>query len=285
MSQIIKRKSDFIFYTVTFVFLVALLVIVLFPIFYALIGSFKSNREILAGTNFFPEKLSLDNYIQAWTIADFKKYTFNSVYYSFFVVAASLITSSMGGYVFSRGNFPGKKVLFGIFSSTMFITLGSISIYPTLQIAKLLHINNSLWGVILVHCFGINITNIYLVRGFVNSLPKELDESAKLDGCGFFRIFWQIILPLLKPVIATIGILSFKGAWNEYLLPMVFTMGNPDQAPLPVGLVALKGSSEAAAAWNLILAGAMISIVPMMIVYLCFNKYFVKGMTTGAVKG
>lgn len=204
---------------------------------------------------------------------------------TFCIVVITLTTSSMGGYVFSRGKFPGKKIIFTAFTGTMFVSLGSIGIYPLLQIAKFFHINNTLWGVIIISVFGVNITNMYLVRGFVDSLPIELDESAKIDGCNFFQLFLWIILPLLKPIMATIGILTFKGAWNNYLLPMIFTMANPRQAPLIVGIVALKRTSEAATAWNLMLAGTMISVIPMLIVYLILNKYFVRGLVSGAVKG
>lgn len=269
-----------------FALLSAILLIILMPLIYVFFGSFKTTQEILTGNgSLFPKQFIFDNYVQAWKMADFKTYTWNSVYYAFFVVIANIITSTMGGYVFARGDFPGKKLVFGILTSTMFICLGTISIYPTLQIAKAMHISNSLWGVIIVRVFGINVSYMYITRGFVNSIPKELDESAKIDGCGFFQNYVRIIFPLLKPAIASIGILSFRSAWNDYLLPMVFTMANTKNATISVGLVALKGQSDAAASWNLILAGAMISIVPIIIVYLLFNRYFTSGITTGAVKG
>lgn len=269
-----------------FVLLSMILGIILLPLIYVFFGSFKTTQEILTGKGrLLPETFIFDNYVQAWEMADFKTYTWNSVYYAFFVVVANIITSTMGGYVFARGNFPGKKLVFSILTSTMFICLGTISIYPTLQIAKAIHISNSLWGVIIVRIFGINVSYMYITRGFVNSIPKELDESAKMDGCGFFQNYVRIIFPLLKPAIASIGILSFRSAWNDYLLPMVFTMANTKNATISVGLVALKGQSDAAASWNLILAGAMISIVPIILVYLIFNRYFTSGITSGAVKG
>lgn len=269
-----------------FVLLSMILGIILLPLIYVFFGSFKTTQEILTGKGrLLPETFIFDNYVQAWEMADFKTYTWNSVYYAFFVVVANIITSTMGGYVFARGNFPGKKLVFSILTSTMFICLGTISIYPTLQIAKAIHISNSLWGVIIVRIFGINVSYMYITRGFVNSIPKELDESAKMDGCGFFQNYVRIIFPLLKPAVASIGILSFRSAWNDYLLPMVFTMANTKNATISVGLVALKGQSDAAASWNLILAGAMISIVPIILVYLIFNRYFTSGITSGAVKG
>ena len=279
-----KKKFD-ISVIPMYAFLLAVLFLVIFPVIFEFVNSFKSNMEILAGMNFWPEKLSFDNYIQAWTVANFAKYTWNSVYYCFFNVSMALFFSAVNGYVFARAEFPGKNVIFGIKTGMMFVTLGSSSMYPTLQILKALHLNTSLWGLIIMHFFGSSITNIFLVRSFIFSLPKEMDEAAEIDGCTFIGIFFRIIFPLLKPVMATIGIISFQSSWNDYLMPMIVTLANPEQRTLPVGLKALAGSSDAAAAWNLVMAGAVISSLPMMIIYLFLNKYFVKGMTAGAVKG
>ena len=269
-----------------YVMITSLLCIIAIPLLYTFFGSFKTTKEILTGNGgLLPQSFRFDNYVEAWKLADFATYTWNSVYYSIIIVIGNIITSTMGGYVFARAHFKGKKAVFAILTATMFVSLGSIGIYPTLNIAKFLHINKSLLGVIIINIFGVHITNVYIVRGFVESLPKELDEAAKIDGCGFFGIFVRIIFPLLKPAIATIAIMGFRNAWNDYLLPMVFTMANPKNATLPVGLVALKGQSDAATAWNLILAGAVISILPIVIVYVSFNKYFMNGVAAGAVKG
>jgi ABC-type glycerol-3-phosphate transport system permease component len=120
---------------------------------------------------------------------------------------------------------------------------------------------------------------------YMSSIPYEIDEAAKIDGCGFFRIYWNIIFPLLKPLVATVGLLSFRAAWNDYMLPMIFTLANPQKSPLIVGVVSLRNSGEAASSWNLMLAGTTIAIVPMLIVYLFLNRYFIEGLTSGAVKG
>lgn len=266
-------------------FLIILFVSVIYPFIYALLASFKSTGEILTASSIFPEKVLWKNYSDAWTIAKFSSYTWNSVWYSAISVISALLTSAVGGYVFQRGDFRGKKVIFAVFSSLMFITLGSASMYPQLEILRLLGISGTLWGVIIMHFFGVNITNIYLVKSYLESIPKELDEAAKIDGCNFTQIMFKIIFPIIKPVMATVGIISFGLAWNDYLWPMIVTLSNPAQRTLSVGMIALKGDANAAASWNLILAGAMISAIPMTIVYLIFNQYFIKGMAAGAVKG
>ena len=279
-------KRRFLLRSLVYLFISILFIITVFPIIYSLLASFKTNSEIVAnGAQILPEKFMIENYINAWNKADFKSYTFNSIYMTVFVVIGTLILSSMGGYVFARATFKGKKIIFALFTSTMFISMGSITIYPLIQIAKLLHINSSLIGVIIIKIFGLNMVNTFLVKGFVEGLPREIEEAAIIDGCDFFKIFTKITLPLIVPILATIAIITFKDTWNDYLLPMVFTMGNLKQAPLVVGIVALKGTGEGATNWNLMLAGTAISLVPMIILYLGLNKFFVAGMVNGAVKG
>ena len=278
-------KGELITKVIMYAFLIVLFCIVIYPFAYALFASFKTQREVMVSSEMLPEKFQISNYIYAWNASNFSLYTWNSIWYSGLNVIISVVTSAMAGYVFSRGKFRGKKFIFAMFTSLMFVTLGTSSLYPQLQILKALHLNTSLWGLVVKHVFAVPITNIFLVRGFVDSLPKELDEAAAIDGCGFTSTFFRILLPLLKPILATVGIFSFTSSWNDYLLPMIVTLNNPLQRTLPVGMIALKGSSEAATAWNLILAGSMISAIPMIIVFLIFNKYFIKGLTAGAVKG
>lgn len=270
---------------IKYIFLISLFALVVYPFIYALICSFKTTQEILTGTNFWPKVFQLENYSKAWVTANFSKYTFNSAWYSVVSVVSALFTSAAGGYVFERGEFKGKKVVFALFTSLMFVTLGTANMYPQLEILQLLHLNTNLWGIVVMHFFGVNITNIYLVKSYLASIPRELDEAAEIDGCSFIKIFFSIILPVLKPVMATVGIFAFGTAWNDYLWPMIVTLSNPAQRTLSVGMIALKGDANAAASWNLILAGAMISAIPMTIVYLIFNKYFIKGVAAGAVKG
>lgn len=269
-----------------YIFLIFVTLITLLPVIYAFFGSFKNNQELLtSGANLIPKKFVFNNYVQAWNLADFKTYTWNSIYLTFFSVIGVVFTSSMGGYVFARGEFPGKKLLFVLFTGTMFISLGTITLYPKLEIARALHINKSLLGIIIMNVFAVGPTNLFLVRSFVESMPKEIDEAASIDGCNFGKIFFYIIFPLIKPILATIAIITFKNVWNDYLLPMVFTISSPSKAPLVVGVVSLKNTGEGATSWNLMLAGTMISIIPMMTLYLCLNRYFVEGLTNGAVKG
>ena len=270
------------------IFLILLMLVIIFPVIYTILCSFKSNAEILAHPEtIIPMEPTLDNYKQAWNTSNFSvsKMLFNSIYYTLGMVVITLIMSSVAGYVFARGNFPGKKTIFAVFTALMFVSLGTITMYPYFKVLDFVHIDKSLSSLLLIRCFGMPTANVYLVKGFLEGIPKELDEAAKIDGCGFVGIFRHIIFPLLKPILATIGILTFQGSWNDYLSPLIFTMSKPEQRTLIVGIVQLKSTGEAAASWNLMLAGTTIALIPVLIAYIFANRYFVEGIAAGAVKG
>lgn len=282
------RKRNFIIKLFSYIFLTIVLIFAVFPVFYTMIGSLKGNTEVLVHPErVLPQEPTLENFkiIFSDERFDFWRMIWNSTYYTLFSVTSALILSAVAGYVFERSDFPGKKLFFTVFSSLMFIGMGSITIYPQFEILSKLNLATSLWGLIVMHFFSIGIVNIYLVRGYIRMLPKELDEAAEIDGCGFAGIFFRIILPLLKPIMATIGILAFKASWNDYLMPTMFTLTRPEQRTLMVGIAALKTSSEGAASWNIMLAGSTIAIIPVLIAYAVGNKHFVNGMAAGAVKG
>ena len=281
-------RSNTIAKTTTYCILIAVFIVTIFPIVYAVFASFKTNLEILTNPGrIFPKNPTLSNYTTALTSKSFNvpHMLFNSTYYTVANVIITITISSMAGYVFARGDFPGKKLVFSFFTLLMFVKTGGLEIYPKFEILKALHMNKGLPALLFLHLFGVPTVNMYLVKGFVASLPKELDEVAAIDGCSFIGTFFRITLPLLKPILATIGILAFQGSWNEYLMPTVFTSSNPAQQTLIVGLMKLKNSSGAATSWNLMLAGSVIALLPVLIAYTVGNKYFVSGLAAGAVKG
>lgn len=284
MNKLIKKIPRILMYiTVLFVALITL-----FPLFSTFMASFKSNMEILTmPETILPQHWTLDNYVQAFSSDKFNlgRMLFNSIWTSAAEVVIIVFISAVCGYVFARGEFPGKKAIFLIFTSLMFISLGSITIYPKLTLLSTVGLNRSLWGLIALKCFGIPVANMYIVRGFINALPKEIDEAATIDGCTFTGIFFRIILPLLVPALMTIGIMAFNGAWNEYIMPAIFTMTRPDQQTLMVGIMALKNSGESAVSWNILFAAASLSMLPILIVFVIANKYITAGVTAGAVKG
>lgn len=268
--------------------LILLALVMLFPVVYTFLASFKTNMEIMANPSaVFPQNPTLDNYKELFDGTDFPFFRslFNSIYFTVISVFITLFLSSMIGYVFARGKFKGKGLIFGVFVALMFVNLGTITMYPYFEILDLLHIGKGLPALLLIRCFGMPIANVYLVKGFIEGVPYEIDEAAKIDGCSFAKTFFTIMLPMITPILATIAILTFNGTWNEYMMPMIFTMTNPDEATLIVKVVQLKSSGAAAASWNLVLAGTSIAIIPVLIAYIVFNKYIVEGIAAGAVKG
>ena len=282
----LMRTGRYISNTAIYIVLSIVFIFAMFPVFYTFMGSFKSNQELLAGgSNIIPKIFVIENYTQAWKLGNFQQYTFNSLFMSFFIVTGSIVSSTIAGYVFDRGEFKYKNIIFVMVISSMFVSLGSLTLYPTLMIAKYININRTLWGVIIIRVLGLNVTNLFIARGYIQTISREIDEAAKIDGCSFFAIYRAIILPLCKPLVATIGILEFRSSWNDYLLPLVFTLSSPDRMPLVVGVINLKTTGEAASSWNLMLAGASLSMIPMILIYIVFNRYFIEGLTSGAVKG
>ena len=271
---------------VIFLLLLLLAALTVYPVVYIGFGSFKLNSELVSGgLRLLPEKFILDNYTQAWEMANFSRYTVNSLFISFGVMAVSLIVSSMAGYVFSRKQFRLKSLIYNAMVMFMFINVGSAALRPLFELAVKLHMNKSLISIILISAGSGQATYVFLVHGFMNSVPKELDEAAKMDGCSFFGIYTRVILPVLKPALASVALLSFRGGWNEYILPLIFTMTNEKLRPLTVGVVALQNAGDGAAAWNILFAGSSIAIVPIVLVYIFASRQFMGGTTAGAVKG
>ncbi len=282
----VNRIRTILYMAIIYTVLIVFTIIALFPIVYTILASFKTNLEILAGgVRILPKEWQIQNYKKAWELANFQRYTYNSLYLAFFIVVGCILTATVSGYVFSRGRTHLTKIIYYIVLSSLFVSIGTLSLYPQLGLARLFGLSGSLWGVIIIRVFGMNVTQVFLSTSFVNQIPKELDEAAKMDGCGFMRIFISVIFPLLKPLIATIGLISFRMAWNDYLLPFVFTISKPERMPLVVGVVNLKSSGYAASAWDLALAGISISLVPMLIIYIILNRFFISGLTEGALKG
>lgn len=263
-----------------------LALVMMYPLIYIFLGSFKTNHELLlGGAKLVPSHFVLENYLMAWQEANFSVYTKNSFFLGIGVMLLTVFATSMAGYVFARKDFKAKELLYSVFVAFMFVNVGSVTLRPLFELAIKLHLNSSLWSVIFITAGTGQATYIFLCRGFVNSIPKELDEAAKIDGCTFFQIYYRILFPLLKPILATISLLSFRSGWNDYILPLVFTMSNDKLRPLTVGVNMLKNNGDGAAAWNIMFAGATLAIIPMVVIYCFFSKYFMKGMTAGAVKG
>ena len=270
--------------TVLYIVLTIFAALLLYPVLYVLTGSLKTNLQLMAGGSLLPKTWEWGNFKTVWEKANFAQYTFNSVFIAFFSTAGAVVLSSLTAFCIERCEFRGKKLIRALYLMTMFIALGAVTLRPLYTLAVAVNLQNSLWPIILI-TIGAQGNNVFLVTKFISGLPRELDEAAMIDGCGPFAIYSRVLLPLLKPILATVALFQFRLAWNDYITSSVFTMTSPKLRPLTVGVVQLKYGASAAAEYHLMMAGAAISIVPMLIVYLLCNRYFVEGTTAGSVKG
>ena len=252
----------------------------IYPFLWTVSAALKSNGEIFAGLGLIPKSPIWSNFPRAWTEANIGRYFINTVIITASSVLIVVVTTSMMGYVLGRYRFPGKRVVVGILVATVFLPQG-YTIIPVFELINGLGLSGSLLGVILGTSGGSPIIFILLFTGYFSRLPGELEEAAIIDGAGFFRVFWQVMLPLAKPIIATVAIMQTLHAWNDFLLPLVLTLARPDLRTLAVGIYAFRG--EFFVDWGGMAAAATISILPIIVLFLFMQRYFVEGIA-GAVK-
>jgi ABC-type glycerol-3-phosphate transport system permease component len=256
---------------------------VLFPLVVATLGSFKTNAELIAGGTFLPTEWQFSNYVYAWKEANFARYTWNSLFVAVATTALTLLIASMAACAVDRLHFPGKKLFIAIQGFTMFVSIGAVVLRPQFELMVSLKLHTSLWGVVLI-LVSAHASVFFILTSYMMSIPRDLDEAATIDGAGFWRTYRSVILPLLLPGLGVAGLFTFRAAWNEFILPQVFTMNAPELQTLTVGLAALRYGSSAAMQTHIMLAGACLSILPMLVVYALTNKTFMQ-VTAGSIKG
>ena len=265
---------------VTTIILIPICFLWVYPFLWVVSAAVKTNAQIFRGPGLIPAELHLENFARAWTQANIGLYFVNTVIVAVSATAIVVATTAMMGYVLGRYDFPGKKLVVGLFIATVFLPEG-YTIIPIFDLINRLRLNNSLLGVILAESGGAHVIYILLFAGFFSQLPRELEEAAIMDGAGFLRIFWQIMLPLARPVIATTVILQFERSWNSFFLPLVLTLSRPNLRTLGVGMYSFQGEYFNDIAG--MAAAATIALVPIIAVFLLLQRHFVDGIA-GAVK-
>ncbi|WP_435532070.1 carbohydrate ABC transporter permease [Roseateles amylovorans] len=252
--------------------------------------SLKSMEEVRNGTLLsLPLSPSLDAWSKAWTTActgtdcgGLKPFFMNSV---FMVVPAVLISTALGalnGYVLTKWRFRGSELLFALLLFGVFMPM-QVVLLPMSQVLGQLGIASSVWGLILVHVLaGMPSTTLFF-RNYYAGLPDELIKAAKLDGASFWQIFLRIVVPLSTPILVVTLIWQFTSIWNDFLYGVVFS--GADSKPITVGLNNLANTSSSVKEYNVDMAAALIAALPTLFVYIVAGKYFVRGLTAGAVKG
>jgi ABC-type maltose transport system permease subunit len=263
----------------------------LFPVVFIISSSFSRSGSIL-GQSIIPRDLSLVHYDELLNSAlhPFPLWVWNSVKISTITAILAVLISSLSAYAFSRFRFRGRRgLLLTIFLIQVFPnTLAIVAIYLLLQqIGELVPAFGlrTHAGLIAVYLGGALGINTWLMKGFFDTVPRELDESAMIDGASNWQIFWQIIFPLVRPILAVVGILTFVGTYGDFILPLVLLIGEEEQYTLSIGLTTLLGGNQFSQNWGLFAAGALLGALPIVVIYIALQDYIVGGLTQGAVKG
>lgn len=265
---------------IIYFFLIALAFINLYPLFVLFLSSFKTTPEIFMKPFALPKVWKFSNYAEAWNKANFANYFKNSIIITVFSLAAIVLVSSMAAYVIARFEFRGKRALF-LYLITGLALPARLAIIPIFLTVRDLHLQNTYTSLVLVYTAGGIAFSMFLLINFFKSLPRELEDSAKIDGAGPFRVYWSIDLPLLKPALATVVIFNFVDIWNDFFFPLIL-INKDSLKTIPLGIQAFYG--EYGVQWNLLFAGLNISVLPVLILFILMSKQFIAGLTEGAVK-
>jgi multiple sugar transport system permease protein/raffinose/stachyose/melibiose transport system permease protein len=260
-------------------FLLSMAVSCVFPLLWMVSCSLKTQDTVFKDMSLLPGAWKFSNYAAAWAEGGFGAYFINSLIYTAAVVIGIIIVSSLAAYAFSRLNFPGKNLIFYIFIAAMMIPIQG-SFVPLYVLLNKLHLRNTQIGYILAM---INVglsTSIFLLKTFFDKMPKELEDAARIDGCSKLGIWWNVALPLAKPVLAVVVIYNALNVWNEFMLALLI-FDSRSLMPLQVGLVRFQG--EFVTNYPLLMAGLTITALPIIIVYLLMQKYIVKGIVSEVV--
>ena len=254
----------------------------IYPIVWTIVSSFKPQADFFKEQlSLFPATWTLENFARVWSKANFAVYFLNSVIVTVFSVLLVLIMTNMAGYVLGRYRFVGRSVLMAVFLSSICIPLVS-TLIPVYQIVKSMNLLGTRLGLILSGAGGAHVVFLLLFSSYYSTVPNELEEAARIDGCGFLRTYVHVMMPLSSPISTTVIIMESLRTWNAFQLPLILTLNNPTARTLAVGLYAFKG--ENTVDWTGICAGGAIAMVPIIVVFIAFQKFFINGMA-GAVKG
>jgi len=274
-------------------FLVGVAATCIFPLLWMFGSSLKTQSTVFSDMSLFPRHPHWENYLTAWTQGDFGNYFFNSVLYTVVTVVCIVLFTSMAAYGISRLRIPGKNIVFYIFLAAMMIPIPGSFVALYAMLIELGFINPHTGSGLLDNIIkrlgyilpqitqGLSL-GIFMLKTFFDKLPKDLEDSARVDGCGKFGVYWHIALPLAKPAIAVIVIVNVLYVWNEYLFAMLI-LTDKSLMPIMRGLMVFQGAHVTQ--YSILMAGTTIAAIPIIIIYLFLQKHIVAGITAGAVKG
>ncbi|ASW54977.1 carbohydrate ABC transporter permease [Plantactinospora sp. KBS50] len=279
-SNTALRTRDRVARTVLHVTLGLGLLAVAGPFVWMALSSVKPEREIRAvPPTWWPGTITLENFRELFARLDFPLYFFNSALVATLVTAGNLLFCSLVGYALAKLSYPGKRALL-LAVLGMLMVPGMVTFVPQFVLVSNMGLTNSYAGLILP--FLVGPFGVFLMRQFLQSIPDDLIEAARVDGAGEFRIFWRVVLPLCRPALATLGILTFLASWNNFLWPLVVAT-TEDKYTLPVAL-ALYSVGQNRTDYGLLLAGAVVVVLPVLVVFLVLQRHFLRGIATTGLK-
>ena len=260
--------------------LAVLVIIMLGPYLYIFASSFKETYTLISiPPRLLPEKFVWDNYTYILNELPFSRWFFNTILVALVVTFGTVVIDALAAYAFAKKQFWGRDLLFGLMLATIMIP-GALLLIPAFLITNQLGLLNSYGGLIIPSLA--NVLGVFLLRQFMQTLPEELEHAARIDGCSEFGVFWRIIMPLSTPALATLSIVVFTAQWNNLVWPLV-VLNNKKLYTLPLGLALLR--SEFQVNYGITSAAAFLSVVPLVIVFMFLQRYFLEGLTVGAIKG
>lgn len=263
-----------------YIFLFIGAALMFFPFIWMVLSSFKTELELISFESLLPKKWIFDNFAKAWSIAPFTKYFLNSLFVTICCVALTMFVTILAAYGFSKLKFRGRDAIFEAFLAFMMIPYEMIMITNYITVQKM-NIYGTYWSLIIP--FTSSIFYTYILRNFFKSVPDSLYHSARIDGASDWQYLWQIMVPIAKPSLVTIGLLDAITCWNSFTWTMLMSSSNVDIRTLPYGLTMF--TSEAGVHYNLWMAGASIVVIPMVVLFLCCKKQIITGVSRGGLKG
>ncbi|MFJ4620155.1 carbohydrate ABC transporter permease [Streptomyces sp. NPDC088812] len=257
-------------------------VMVVLPLLWAVMTSFKDDASIFGSPWSLPDALHLDNWARAWTEADMSDYFLNTVLVVGGSLVGTLVLGSMAAYVLARFDFPGNRFVYYLFIGGMSFPI-MLALVPLFYVVDTMGLLNTLHGLILVYiAYSLPFT-VFFLTAFFRTLPTEVAEAAFVDGASHSRTFFRIMLPMARPGLVSVGIFNFLGQWNQYMLPTVLNT-DPDRRVLTQGLVQLAASQGYKGDWSGLFAGLVMAMLPVLAAYIVFQRQVVQGLTAGALK-
>jgi N-acetylglucosamine transport system permease protein len=257
-------------------------IMVVLPLLWAVMTSFKDDDSIFSSPWSLPDKLHFDNWSRAWSQAHMSDYFGNTLIVVGFSLVGTLVLGSMAAYVLARFDFPGNRFIYFLFVGGMSFPI-MLALVPLFYVLNNMQLLNTLPGLILVYiAYSLPFT-VFFLTSFFRTLPSSIAEAAFVDGASHTRTFFQIMLPMAKPGLISVGIFNFLGQWNQYMLPTVLNT-DPDKKVLSQGLVELATSQGYKGDWSGLFAGLVMAMLPVLAAYIIFQRQVVQGLTAGALK-